>query len=89
MWFPLGDSAPAWAGRGAMGPLDRGTLRLGYDGVISIEHEDRAFEGTEELVKRGSISRGMCLRRTSCEGRRWLRREGGEGKGDRVMDSLG
>ncbi len=25
----------------------------GYDGVISIEHEDRAFEGTEELVKRG------------------------------------
>ena len=25
----------------------------GYDGVISIEHEDRAFEGTEDLVKRG------------------------------------
>ncbi len=31
-----------------------GTLyRFGYDGVISVEHEDRAFEGTEELVKRG------------------------------------
>ena len=25
----------------------------GYDGVVSIEHEDRAFEGDEELVKRG------------------------------------
>lgn len=25
----------------------------GYDFVISIEHEDRKFEGTEELVKRG------------------------------------
>jgi sugar phosphate isomerase/epimerase len=24
-----------------------------YDYVVSIEHEDRAFEGTEELVKRG------------------------------------
>jgi sugar phosphate isomerase/epimerase len=27
--------------------------RNGYDYVISIEHEDRAFEATEELVKRG------------------------------------
>lgn len=26
---------------------------IGYDYVISIEHEDRAFEKTEELVKRG------------------------------------
>lgn len=26
---------------------------VGYDYVISIEHEDRAFEETEELVKRG------------------------------------
>ena len=24
-----------------------------YDYVVSIEHEDRAFEGDEELVKRG------------------------------------
>lgn len=24
-----------------------------YDGVVSIEHEDRVFEGSEELVKRG------------------------------------
>ena len=25
----------------------------GYDFVVSIKHEDRKFEGTEELVKRG------------------------------------
>jgi sugar phosphate isomerase/epimerase len=29
--------------------------RAGYDYVVSIEHEDRAFEGTEELVKRGFL----------------------------------
>jgi sugar phosphate isomerase/epimerase len=28
---------------------------VGYDHVISIEHEDRRFEGTEELVKRGFL----------------------------------
>ncbi len=27
----------------------------GYDHVVSIEHEDRGFEGTEELVKRGFL----------------------------------
>jgi sugar phosphate isomerase/epimerase len=27
----------------------------GYDGVISVEHEDRGFEGTDELVKRGFL----------------------------------
>jgi sugar phosphate isomerase/epimerase len=27
----------------------------GYDGVISVEHEDRNFEGSEELVKRGFL----------------------------------
>jgi sugar phosphate isomerase/epimerase len=26
---------------------------VGYDGVVSIEHEDRRFEGSVELVKRG------------------------------------
>jgi sugar phosphate isomerase/epimerase len=26
---------------------------VGYDHVVSIEHEDRAFEGTDDLVKRG------------------------------------
>ncbi|MFC1997148.1 sugar phosphate isomerase/epimerase family protein, partial [Chloroflexota bacterium] len=29
--------------------------RVGYDSVVSIEHEDRAFEETEELVKRGFL----------------------------------
>ena len=29
--------------------------RVGYDGVISVEHEDRAFEGTDDLVKRGFL----------------------------------
>lgn len=28
---------------------------VGYDYVVSIEHEDRAFENTEELVKRGFL----------------------------------
>jgi sugar phosphate isomerase/epimerase len=28
---------------------------VGYDYVVSIEHEDRTFEGTEELVKRGFL----------------------------------
>ena len=29
--------------------------REGYDYVVSIEHEDRAFEATEDLVKRGFL----------------------------------
>ncbi|MDA8203358.1 MAG: sugar phosphate isomerase/epimerase [Chloroflexi bacterium] len=29
--------------------------RVGYDGVICVEHEDRAFEGSDELVKRGFL----------------------------------
>jgi sugar phosphate isomerase/epimerase len=29
--------------------------RNGYDYVVSVEHEDRAFEGSEELVKRGFL----------------------------------
>ena len=28
---------------------------VGYEGAISIEHEDRSFEGTEDLVKRGFL----------------------------------
>jgi sugar phosphate isomerase/epimerase len=27
--------------------------RAGYDGVVSVEHEDRAFEGSVERVQRG------------------------------------
>jgi sugar phosphate isomerase/epimerase len=29
--------------------------RAGYDDVVSVEHEDRDFEGSEELVKRGFL----------------------------------
>jgi len=29
--------------------------RVGYDGDIIIEHEDRGFEGTQELVQRGFL----------------------------------
>lgn len=29
--------------------------RVGYDSVVSVEHEDRAFEGSEALVKRGFL----------------------------------
>jgi sugar phosphate isomerase/epimerase len=29
--------------------------RFGYDYVLSIEHEDRKFEGSDELVKRGFL----------------------------------
>jgi sugar phosphate isomerase/epimerase len=36
--------------------------RAGYDDVISVEHEDRAFEGTDELVKRGFLLARDALR---------------------------
>jgi sugar phosphate isomerase/epimerase len=29
--------------------------RNGYDHVVCVEHEDRAFEGTDELIKRGFL----------------------------------
>ncbi|MEM7694148.1 MAG: sugar phosphate isomerase/epimerase [Pseudomonadota bacterium] len=32
-----------------------GLYRVGYDGPIIIEHEDRVFEGTDEKVKRGFL----------------------------------
>jgi sugar phosphate isomerase/epimerase len=32
-----------------------GLYRAGYDGAVIIEHEDRRFEGTDELVKRGFL----------------------------------
>jgi sugar phosphate isomerase/epimerase len=35
---------------------------VGYDYVVSIEHEDRAFEGSEELVKRGFLIARDALR---------------------------
>jgi sugar phosphate isomerase/epimerase len=35
---------------------------VGYDHVVSIEHEDRAFEGNDELVKRGFLIARNVLR---------------------------
>jgi sugar phosphate isomerase/epimerase len=35
---------------------------VGYDSYISIEHEDRAFEGDVELVKRGFLIARNALR---------------------------
>src|SRR3954452_12302061 len=35
---------------------------VGYDGAVSIEHEDRRFEGDEELVKRGFLLAHNVLR---------------------------
>ena len=35
---------------------------VGYDNVLSIEHEDRKFESTEELVKRGFLLARDALR---------------------------
>jgi sugar phosphate isomerase/epimerase len=29
--------------------------RNGYNGVICVEHEDRQFEGSDELIKRGFL----------------------------------
>jgi sugar phosphate isomerase/epimerase len=36
--------------------------RAGYDGVVSVEHEDRQFEGDVDLVKRGFILARNVLR---------------------------
>jgi len=36
--------------------------RVGYDGDVIIEHEDRKFEGTDELVKRGFLLARNILR---------------------------
>ena len=43
-----------------LGHVDWGVVfnalyRVGYDGPIIIEHEDRGFEATDELVKRGFL----------------------------------
>jgi sugar phosphate isomerase/epimerase len=39
-----------------------GLYRTGYDGVVCVEHEDRDFEGSEELVKRGLLLARNTLR---------------------------
>ena len=36
--------------------------RAGYDGVVSVEHEDRRFEGDLDLVQRGFLIARNTLR---------------------------
>ena len=43
----------AWRRRWA--PLFAALYRAGYDGNVIIEHEDRDFEKTDDLVKRGFL----------------------------------
>lgn len=50
-----------------LGEIDWGRFigqlyRFGYDGVVSVEHEDRAFEATQELVERGFLIARDALR---------------------------
>ena len=51
----MGWQVPRLPGLGDMdwGKFFAALTAIGYDYVVSIEHEDRAFEGDEELVKRG------------------------------------
>ncbi|MBN1267551.1 MAG: sugar phosphate isomerase/epimerase [Anaerolineales bacterium] len=58
----MGWQVPRLPGLGDMdwGKFFAALTGVGYDFVVSIEHEDRAFEGDEELVKRGFyISRDL------------------------------
>src|SRR5690606_18778027 len=51
----LGWQIPRMPGLGEVdwGATFAGLYRAGYDGPVIIEHEDRKFEGSDELVKRG------------------------------------
>ena len=53
----LGWQKPTLPGLGAIdwASVFSSLYRVGYDGPISIEHEDPHFEGTEDLVKRGLL----------------------------------
>lgn len=53
----MGWQVPRLPGLGEVpwSPFISALYAVGYDYVISIEHEDRAFEKTEELVKRGFL----------------------------------
>ncbi|MDQ3937223.1 MAG: sugar phosphate isomerase/epimerase, partial [Chloroflexota bacterium] len=42
-------------GEADWGAIFSALYRAGYDGDVAIEHEDRQFEGSDELVKRGFL----------------------------------
>ena len=51
----MGCQVPRLPGLGEMdwGKFIAALTAVGYDYVVRIEHEDHAFEGDDELVKRG------------------------------------
>jgi sugar phosphate isomerase/epimerase len=53
----IGWQVPRLCGHGQVdwGRFIGALYAVGYDGVVSIEHEDRRFEGDDELVKRGFV----------------------------------
>jgi sugar phosphate isomerase/epimerase len=53
----MGWQVPRLPGRGDMdwGKFFAALTAVGYDYIVSIEHEDQEFEGSEELVKRGFL----------------------------------
>jgi sugar phosphate isomerase/epimerase len=53
----MGWQIPRMPGLGEVdwGKFTAALYAVGYDYVLSVEHEDRAFEGSEELVKRGFL----------------------------------
>ena len=57
MSLGMGWQIPRMPGLGEVdwGRTFAGLYRAGYDGPIVIEHEDRRFEGSDELVKRGFL----------------------------------
>jgi sugar phosphate isomerase/epimerase len=64
MSLGMGWQVPRMPGLGEV-PWNRFIAALiagGYDGTVSVEHEDRAFEGTVELVKRGFLLARNTLR---------------------------
>ena len=57
MSLGIGWQIPRMPGLGEVdwGAFFSGLYRVGYDGPVIIEHEDRRFEGSDELVKRGFL----------------------------------
>ena len=60
----IGWQVPRLCGHGQVdwGRFIGALYAVGYDGVVSIEHEDRRFEGELELVKRGFLIARDALR---------------------------
>ena len=57
MSLGMGWQVPRMPGLGEVdwGAFFSGLYRIGYDGPVIIEHEDRRFEGSDEAIKRGFL----------------------------------